>query len=62
MKSLLIEDAARAVKGLALINKNYIEAIKILDESYSKLLIIVNGHTKELTKVSGKLRKMGNKV
>ena len=51
LKKYLKEGALAAIKGLALTNVNYEEALGILDQRYGNKQVIVNSHMDTLIKI-----------
>ena len=70
LKSFLILEASRAVKGLAVTTENYEEALQVLDGRYGNVPIIVSSHFEELTNLpavhnnddTAKLRELYDKI
>ena len=52
LKSYLVEDAAKSIKGLSLTERNYKEALEILERRYGNKQVIVNSHMEELIKIN----------
>ena len=43
--------AAKNIKGLSLTDRNYIEAMNLLEERYSNVNLIISKHVHELVKI-----------